>query len=150
MPVIKQSVRLFPAVAAEVDRRGDQFSTQLNRMISRYADLMARGRRELRAILSDQELGLILDACNGTAFMDSVSIQLVGAGVADAIGLDGLDGKWDVDGDALVAKLQALTYAQRLAPVDAVQTWWNRVGNGEAPAYGEALDWPDGQGGEVL
>ena len=142
MPVEKISISLYPDVAAQVVARGEERSTQINRMLRRYAGLMKRERIELRKLLSDNEIGLILDACNGTMFMDEFSIGLVGAGVADAIEVDGLDRKWRVDGAVLNGKLGDLSLIARFALVDAVQAWWNRVGNGEQPPFAEALEWP--------
>jgi hypothetical protein len=73
--------------------------------------------------LSEQEWMLVRDACNGTLW-ERHTIPFLWGGVEDAIKLDGLDRKWEVDGAALVGKLRALTYWQSLAVVDAVERWW--------------------------
>lgn len=142
MPVQKFGVTLMDNTVREISKRyhteGER-SMAINRSLDRYFDLLARTRRELRQLLSDQEMGLIVDALNGTAFFDTFGIYLVHHEIADAISMDGLDKKWKVDGKALVDKMTAMNDAQRLALVDAVQCWWDRVASGEQPEYGEAL-----------
>lgn len=133
-----------PELLKEIDKRLDHYgeagrSTIIDRLLERHFDLMERGRRDLRRLLNDKEMGLILDSLNGIGFFDSVAIYHVDMEVIDAIEMDHLDQKWEVDGKALIDKLNALTDAQKIALVDAVATWWNRVAKGEQPEYGEAL-----------
>lgn len=106
---------------------------------------------------SRAEKALILDALNGIIFDEATQdLNLVdvftgrqiqpGLGgqiaheVLGAIEGDGLDKKWSVDGAALVAKLEALDKAEALALARAVRAWWDRVGGGEQPDFGE-LSW---------
>ena len=119
---------------------------------TRYLAVLAYERRELRPKFSPAECGLILDACNGVAFFDSFSVRLFPEGVRDAIEMEELDAKWQVDGPALLAKLDATTFSQRMAFVDAVQRWWNRTTEpGEPPQYGELLadPTPDREIGQI-
>jgi len=142
MPVQKLSISFMESTMKEIEKRyhtDGERSMVINRSLERYFDLLARTRRELRQMFNDKEMGLILDALNGTAFFDTFGIYLVQHEIADAISMDGLDKKWEVDGKALRDKMNALTDAQKLAIVDAVQVWWDRVANGEQPEYGEAL-----------
>lgn len=140
MPVQKLSVSLMPETMTQINKRidyeGDR-SPAINKQLDRYFSLLDRARRELRAILTDKEMGLILDALNGTGFFDTFSLYFVGMEIADAVG--DLAEKWEVDGSVLVAKMDALTDAQKVALVDAVGVWWNRVAKGEQPEYKEAL-----------
>ena len=142
MPVQKFSISLMDNTMKEISKRyhveGER-SMAINRSLDRYFDLLTRTRRELRQLLNDKEMGLILDALNGTAFFDTFGIYLVHHEIADAISMDRLDEKWEIDGKALVDKMTAMNDAQRLALVDAVQVWWDRVANGEQPEYSEAL-----------
>lgn len=138
----KFGITLMPETMKEINKRIDregERSPLINKQLDRYFSLLERGRRELRALLSDNEMALILDALNGTGFFDVFSVYFVGMEIADAISLDRLDEKWGVDGGTLKNKMTALTDAQRMALVDAVQMWWGRVGKGEQPGYGEAL-----------
>ena len=69
------------------------------------------------------EACLIVDSLNGS-IMDANTAQVLWAGIADSIRLDGLDKKWDVDGPALVEKLQGLNVLQAMALVDAAERFW--------------------------
>jgi hypothetical protein len=73
--------------------------------------------------LTEAEACLICDALNGT-WLEDPTIRLSWAEVADACRLDHLDEKWAVDGDALVAKLRALSLLQQYALADAVERFW--------------------------
>lgn len=141
MPVSKQSVSLpSPILDALRLRDESNLSGAITRSLTRYFVLLAYERRDLRSQYSDKECSLILDACNGSAFFDAFSIRMLPAGVEDAIRFDKLDRKWGVDGPALVAKLQATTFSQRIALVDAVQRWWTLTTKpGESPQYGALL-----------
>ena len=135
MPVDKRSVSLPPVYTQAIERRDSQFSTALTKSLGRYLYALADARRRLADQCSDQECGLRLDACNGTLFYP-FSINLVGATIQDAISMDRLDQKWEVDGPALADKLDKLSYFERLAVVDAVEVWWNRTHN-EQPGFSE-------------
>lgn len=142
MPVSKWTISFLPEVADEIEKRADttgERSMRVSRMLDRYFAILTSARRNLRKLLSDKEIALILDSLNGIAHWDTYSIQLTWAGVSDSIEMDGLDRKWEIDGPALVAKLKALDYAHAVTLVDACEVWWNRVGRGEQPEYGEAL-----------
>lgn len=71
--------------------------------------------------------------------LNHLTIGMLWAEIADAVSLDGLDRKWQVDGAALVNKLQAGGMIGQAALVDASERWWNRVAAGEQPAYSELL-----------
>lgn len=158
MPQI--GLRVSDALAAQIDRRGgeraevvrealhslfgmeQEFGAEireggpshswLRRDLTRYHELLQRERRSLRDLLTPNEQALIVDFCNGT-FWDAGSIPLLWASAEDAVRLDGLDGKWRVDGPALVAKLKALSYAGSAALIDAAERFWGRVSAGEQP-----------------
>jgi len=135
MSVSKFSVSLYPNVVEEIDRRLDVVdapnrSGVINKGLDRYFAVLDEERRALIDVLSDAEMGLILDVLNGTLFSESFSIQLVSREIRDSL-VDGYAEKWNVDGPALVKKLVALTYPQCVALVDAVERWWNRVAAGE-------------------
>lgn len=140
MPVKKLSVSIQPGIMAEVEKRVEfeNVSGALNRSLDRYFALLARSLAEWRSQLSAAELALILDATNGT-FADTFSLSHLWAEIADAVSLDGLDRKWEVDGAALVAKIQASGMIGQAALIDASERWWRRVSNGEQPPYGDML-----------
>lgn len=107
--------------ASALNGGGRNLSHRLNQMADRYAELLADAGLPP---LSDGEWNLIRDAMNGTVNEPATMIRQVWQGVEDAIQLDGLDAKWSVDGEALVATLRGLTYAQEVAVVEAVEAWW--------------------------
>lgn len=141
MPVKKLSVSIQPNIMAEVEKRVeyDNVSGALNKTLDRYFALLARSLAEWRSQLSDAECALILDATNGTMFADTFSLSHLWAEIADAVSLDSLDRKWEVDGAALVDKIKSSGVLGQAALIDASERWWRRVANGEQPAYSEML-----------
>lgn len=94
------------------------------RDLDRYYETL---RRELaRLSLSRGEACLICDAANGLALLDAYSPFYLPAEVADAISLNQLDQKWDVDGEVLMGKLARMTPTQILALCDATEQFWAR------------------------
>lgn len=136
-PVKKFSISLSPAVVAEIETRGkfedEGRSGKINKALERYFAGIENTRRKLADQLSAGEIGLILDALNGTMFADTFSIAWVENEIKDAISMDHLDKKWKIDGPQLVAKLTALTYPEKAALVDIVERWWDRIGSGKQP-----------------
>lgn len=93
-------------------------------IVDRPAHLEALYRLSLRAAaqrlaLSAAEARAILDACNGLHLLDELLGQHLRAEVQDAIELNGLDEKWQIDGKALVRRLRELP--QPLTA--AVESW---------------------------
>lgn len=147
MAVAKYSISMPEHILAAIDMRAEGGeggrSAAIWRNLSRYIDLLNRTKQDLGKRFSREECGLILDSCNGTAFFDPVSVQLLPHGVSDSIEMDGLDTKWAVDGAGLMERLHATSYAERSAIVDGIQLWWNRVAQGEQPDYAELFSVPD-------
>lgn len=144
MAVDKVTISLMPEMTAKINQRNERGDTgnrsfAIAKQLGRYFDMIDQHKRELRGMLSDKECALILDTFNGVAFMDPVAIRYAWHEVSDAISMDRLDQKWEIDGKALVKKLQALSFGHLIALVDSAEIWWNRVANGEQPEYGELL-----------
>lgn len=76
--------------------------------------------------LTERESALILDALNGTMFYDDKVLveSILWQEIADAISLDKLDQKWEVDGPALVAKLKAASHEDATQIVKLAQEFW--------------------------
>lgn len=91
------------------------------RDLERYYTLAADELRRLT--LSEDEALLLCAACRDTAFAPQ-SLPLLWAIVTDAIRLEGLDRAFGVDGDALLARLRALSPLQTAAVVDAIERFW--------------------------
>ena len=114
-------------IEVQLDARGSARGITASRDLGRYYHAL---REELRAVeLSESEAMLIIDACNGTLF-EPHTIRLLWAQIDDAIVIDKLAGKWEIDGPALVAKLRALSYTQSLAVVDAAERYWQGADSG--------------------
>ena len=100
----------------------------------RYDRATSLARAELREILTENEISLILDACNGLFMHDEItatSPEVIRFEIEDSIRLDHTDEKWKVDGDEIVHKLAGLTYIQQCALADGIEYFWNRVASGE-------------------
>jgi hypothetical protein len=70
------------------------------------------------------EAFLIVDALNGVVTTEA-DYPYFWTGIEDAIDLDGLDAKWQVDRDALMAKLRDLSPDHCLAIVGAANRFWS-------------------------
>ena len=105
----------------ELSLRGDNRSNIINRDLERLYTLYRRAIREVPLTMA--EACLIADSLNGS-MMDANTAQVLWAGIADSIRLDGLAEKWDVDGPALVEKMQGLSALQAMALVDAAERFW--------------------------
>ena len=129
-------------VEARQARQGEEQSYDrsavIARSLDRYFYALAAARRGLRERFSAGEQGLLLDVANGALFASPSAVGFIEHVVAAGI-VDGLAEKWHVDGPALVGKLAALTYAEKLALIDAAERWWNRAARGEQPAPEEML-----------
>jgi hypothetical protein len=115
------------ALASQLAARSGERSLGLTaaRDLERYFALL---RDTLPTVpLAENEAMLVCDALNGIIIDPhtyKLTYKLIWAQVDDAIHIDRLDRKWDVDGQALVSKLRGLTAAQCLALADAVERFW--------------------------
>ncbi len=114
-------------------------SATIAKSLDRYFYALAAARRGLRERFSAGEQGLLLDVANGCLFSSPSAIGFIEHEVAGAL-VDGAAEKWQVDGPALVEKLAALTYAEKLSLIDAAERWWNRSARGEQPEPAEMLN----------
>lgn len=113
---------LRPETENEILQRGENRSHIINRDLERLYTLYKRTLRETPLALS--EACLIVDALNGS-LMDANAAPMLWVSVEDAIKLDGLAAKWEVDGPTLVEKLRGLTAFQCMALVDASERFWS-------------------------
>jgi hypothetical protein len=88
--------------------------------------------RELRGKFERQELLLMLDVCNGLVLTPGMAGQHLLADVSDGIALDGLAEKWEIDGPALLAKLQALSIFQAHCLEVWCRAFWEQSGEPES------------------
>lgn len=140
----KLSISLYPRAEAFARARGDtvagdNLSGAVNKSLERYEAVLEDARRRLLDILTDNEMALVLDVLNGTMFSDTISIRMVWVEIKDGITMEGLDQKWQIDGPALVEKIQKLTYSENCALIDASERWWNFVAAGTQPGWLDTL-----------
>lgn len=88
-----------------------------------YLPLVAQERTRLLRQFGSAELHALLDVTNGW-YVTPEAAPLLWAEVEDACRLDGLAGRWEIDGAALVAKLRALSPIQAGVLVDALRQAW--------------------------
>lgn len=105
------------ARAKETDSLGLVAKRDLTRL---YAALRHERRAVAGALTRGEKLALI--DVSKTILWDSTSVGFLWAEVADTDPAE-LE-QWNIDQDALVAKLRAFTWTQTLALVDALERWW--------------------------
>lgn len=117
------SIRLADLLAPVTARTqaAESLGATTKRDLGRYYDLLERDLAVVAQALTTAEAMALCDLNNGTIW-DSVTTTALWAQVADADQAQ-LDA-WDVDREALTAKLRALTTSQALALVDALERWW--------------------------
>lgn len=117
----RKSIYMRESIENEVAQRGDNRSQVINRDLERLYTLYRRTIRETPLAL--KEACLLVDALNGS-LMDANTAHLLWASIEDACKLDGLAGKWEVDGLALVEKLMDMSAFQCMALIDAAERFW--------------------------
>ena len=97
------------------------------RTVERYYNLLRWSLHEVESNFTLGEIGLITDVLNGLMFhsWEITPAQNLRMNVADAIDVDGVDKKWEVDAASLRQKLLSLTNAQAAAVIEAINQWWN-------------------------
>ncbi len=110
-----------PELGKEIEERGDNRTLVIHRDLERLYTLYRLALRDVKLTLP--EAWFLVDMLNGS-LMDAYTAGLIWAEAEDAIALEGLDMKWQVDGKALVKKLKALSHVQALALVDAAERFW--------------------------
>ena len=125
----KETEAIIEARSGTGDKGAGDRSGAIRRGLSRYAEICRRSQPKL----SVAEWNLVCDSLSGVIHDSAGMVAALSIGIADSIRLDGLDAKWKVDGPALVAKLEALSYCERVAVVDLAERYWIVVGKGERP-----------------
>ena len=124
------SINIDQATAIAVDERrrdGETRTTRIGQDLTDYYALLDAGLRRARLTLTPAEAALIIDAQNAVLVqLEHWAGQSLAHQVEDAISLDGLADKWQVDGEALVAKLAELGDIACIALVDWAARFWAR------------------------
>ncbi len=92
-----------------------------------FPELYKRALMEVKGRFSRGEILLIVDVYNATLL--TPGMPMLEAQVSDGIALDGLDKKWEIDGKAMMKKLQALTSFQfAILEIWANGYWYAQTG----------------------
>ena len=93
-------------------------------VLDAFPALYQRTLADMRGTFSEAELSLILDIHNGTLLTPGIAGQHIGIAVRDSIELDGSDSKWEIDGNALLGKIEPLPiFARACLELWAVGYW---------------------------
>lgn len=102
----KTTIRFEVEVADKIEQLGN-LAAIVTHFTDTYYHVRASFAQWIKQKFSENELKLILDADNGLSF----SVQLIAGYLAhleDAIAIDGLDTKWDVDAKTFLGKIKAM------------------------------------------
>lgn len=137
------SVDVVKSLTERADRgeqsTGVELARTANRALERYFHILGERRRRLKDSLTQAELSLLVDACNGIVWWDAECIKLLPREIEDAIMLNKLDEKWDVDEQALLARLKELDLLALCALMDWVERFWSGPYLKEKPDYSQIL-----------
>ncbi len=133
------SAEVIKSLSERADRgeqsTGVELARTANRALERYFYLLGERRRRLKDNFTQGEMSLLVDACNGIVWWDAHCIKLLPREIEDAIMLNKLDEKWEVDGPALVARLKELDLVALCALMDSVERFWSGPYLKEQPDY---------------
>lgn len=131
------SISLTDEMLAQIDDHTDAVmggnrSLTIIEALNNYWSLLDLGLSIARKALTENEACLILDTMNGTwtgGFPGGPTAARWAENaliweVSDAISLNGADQKWEIDGPALVKKLQDMDGLGRLALADWARRMW--------------------------
>ena len=117
------------ATATAIDARRRSGETRSNRLttdLTAYYTLLADGLRKARRTLTPNQAALVLNVFNATAPGQIWTANRIAARVDDAIVLDGMGDKWDVDGATLVAALRDMGDFAAVALADWADSVWSK------------------------
>ena len=102
----------------------DTPTAAINRVVDRYHAIVERSL----PVLTTSQWGVVFDALDGVweEIDPSMYVDKLDQAVADAIERAGLDRKWTVDAEDLVARLQFLSFAEKLAIIEMAERWAGR------------------------
>jgi len=100
-------------------------------ILESYQPLFKRTLAELKGKFSHGEMSLVVDVFNGTALTSGLAGQHILLSCSDAIELDGLDTKWEIDKKELLEKIQGLTIYQAAVLEIWANGYWYSQGDME-------------------
>jgi hypothetical protein len=117
--------------------RGEEqnFSNLIDAAVDRYLITINNSLPDF----TDAEWCTIFDALQATYVSGEAYLLAIGEEVIEAIEYDGLDTKWEVDGDGLKARLSHLTYAEQQAIGEMVEAFRLTMKKGGLGSYSAAI-----------
>jgi hypothetical protein len=106
------------AAVEEPAHYGDQ--ARVMQICDRYAEIVRREQAVLSRLFSDDELRLIAGVIGSVHFDSAASCRGVWLAVEARMIEDELDQQHQLDGEALLAKMKGLSYAQEVALIEAL------------------------------
>ncbi|WP_434627278.1 hypothetical protein [Chromobacterium sp. CV08] len=95
-------------------------AARVQQICDRYAEIVRREQAVLSRLFSDDELRLIAGVIGSVEFDSAASCRGVWLAVEARIIEDELDQHHQVDGEALLARMKTLSYAQEVALIEAL------------------------------
>ncbi len=105
----------------------EEFSTKLQEIISDFAAMIGRTKREVLEILTEAEMNYLRDLLNSSLiYADQFPVRTILAGsIEDGDKYEGLGEKWGVNVPALVQKVKNMAEFQAYTAVKMVDEYWN-------------------------
>lgn len=98
----------------------------------KYTAVLLLGIRNVNEMFPQpEERALIRDALNGILLLNTSGLWTVTENVIEAMRLDGLAQKWEVDEDSMRQRLHAMGAGERAALAESVSRWWDKVAEGD-------------------
>lgn len=99
----------------------------IDNILADFLQIFYAEKKKLKGYLSKNEAMLIVDAQN--AYLNNgATASLLQHQIYDAIELEGLANKWEVDGPDLIKKLEALSHFEKFVIEEMAEECWSRAG----------------------
>jgi hypothetical protein len=133
----RTSIYIGPALQALFDHHPphEDQSRSRSALINAVADRYQEAIRRSTPTLQSGEWLLVFEALNGASLVDVFYVSAAPTFIEDAINLDCLAEKWEVDGAAMLEKTMRFNFCELLAMVDAAERFWSYTA-----AEGEGYD----------
>jgi hypothetical protein len=119
-------------------------SAGATRSVDAYIALRKRILNGLKNRFTQNELMLLIDHQNGTIFSPSLfsTTETMQHSVSDAIILDGLDSKWEIDKQVLFEKISRLSDPEAYFIREEIDRFWNHMGGENIKEFVNSFSFP--------
>lgn len=119
----------FSSLTGGITYVTDAFPIQAKRALGQMKGKLTRG-----------ELCLLIDTFNATMLTPELTGQHIELSAADAIALDGLDQKWEVEKESFLSKLKKLSFFEKACLEIWVRAFWEGKREGQDDFVKDDLD----------